>query len=151
VDVVVALLRSHIPLLLQAFSPPEFYCPPAEILTIEAARENRGQFNVLHLPSHFRADFYVAGKDSLNLWGLAHCNTVELDGEPLVAAPPEVVIVRKREFYREGGSQKHLQDIRSMLEVTPELTHNRDLDAFIAERGLQNTWQQAQGASGQLS
>ena len=33
----------------------------------------------------------------------------------LPVAPPEYVIVRKLQFYHEGGSEKHLRDISAML------------------------------------
>jgi hypothetical protein len=32
-----------------------------------------------------------------------------------VLAPPEYVIVRKLELWREGGSEKHLPDVRAMV------------------------------------
>ncbi len=35
-------------------------------------------------------------------------------------APPEYVILRKLEYYREGGSQKHLDDIIGILDISPE-------------------------------
>ena len=37
---------------------------------------------------------------------------------PVWLAPPEFVIVQKLEFFREGGSEKDLRDIRGMLAVT---------------------------------
>jgi hypothetical protein len=92
------------------------------------------------LPTNFKADFYLAGRDPLNVWGLTHTRTAEIAGEPVVFAPPEFVIVRKLEFYREGGSEKHINDIRAMLELTPSLVESPELNEFIAERGLQSCW-----------
>jgi hypothetical protein len=140
VDLVAVLFRSHIVKLTEAFPHPEFYCPPAEVIAVEVAREQRGQFNVIHLPTNFKADFYLAGRDPLNVWGLTHTRTAEIAGEPVVFAPPEFVIVRKLEFYREGGSEKHINDIRAMLELTPSLVESPELNEFIAERGLQSCW-----------
>ena len=51
-----------------------------------------------------------------------------VEGDPLVVAQPEYVIVRKLEYYREGGSEKHLRDIRSMLDTSPELIQRAELD-----------------------
>ena len=34
-------------------------------------------------------------------------------------APPEYVILRKLEYYREGGSEKHVRDFRAMLALWP--------------------------------
>jgi len=49
---------------------------------------------------------------------------VEVDGEPVHVAPLEYVIVRKLEFYREGGSEKHLRDIEA-LGIEPPLSATR--------------------------
>jgi hypothetical protein len=54
-------------------------------------------------------------------------------------APPEYVIIGKLEFFREGGSEKHLSDIRAM-QLNTELD-NALLEKEIARRGLQEAWQ----------
>ena len=52
--------------------------------------------------------------------------------------------MRKLEYYREGGSEKHLRDIRSMLDTSPELIQRAELDRQIVARGLRETWRQVQ-------
>jgi hypothetical protein len=148
VDLVVVLDRSRIPNLLEAFPEEEFYVPPAYVIGTEASRAQRGLFNLLHHATGFKADIYLSGQDPLNAWALPRSRRVEIDGEPMMVAPPEYVIVRKLEFYREGGSEKHLRDIRSMLDVTPELPCRAELEQFIAERGLQALWRKAQEFKG---
>jgi hypothetical protein len=140
VDIVVYLPASQIASVAEAFSGEEFYCPPEEIIRLEINREQRGHFNIIHLKSGYKADIYPTGRDPLNAWGFLQCKTVELDGEPMVVAPPEYVIVRKLEFYREGGSEKHIHDIRAMLELSPALAESPELKEFITERGLQSAW-----------
>ena len=73
--------------------------------------------------------------------------TVEHDfgGEQLWLAPPEYVIIRKLEFYREGGSEKHLRDIRGMLAVTDVETDF--LEEEIEKRGLNEVWKECKRAS----
>ncbi len=60
-------------------------------------------------------------------------------------APPEYVIVRKLEYYREGGSEKHLRDIRSMLAVSGEQIDRASLREWIERRGLQTEWRLVSG------
>ena len=67
---------------------------------------------MIHTDTGFKADFYPAGRDEF------HACQMEYRGEPLTVAPPEYVIVRKLEYFREGGSEKHLRDIRSMVSVS---------------------------------
>ena len=60
-------------------------------------------------------------------------------------APPEYVIIRKLEYYREGGSEKHLRDIRSMLALSGEQMDRPSLDEWIQRRGLQTEWRLVSG------
>ena len=146
VDVVVFLDRPHIPRLPQLFPPGEFYCPSEEEIAMEAEREQRGHFNIIHLETGFKADMYMAGSDPLHTWGFARARTLDFDGEPIVVAPPEYVIVRKLEFFREGGSEKHLRDIRSILANSPDLIRHDELERQIAALGLHEAWKKAQAS-----
>jgi hypothetical protein len=106
-DLIVVLDREHIARLPEVFPPAEFYCPPAEVIAVEVAREQRGHFNIIHHETGFKADVFLSGRDPLHAWGLARARQLEMEGQVLVVAPPEYVIVRKLEYYREGGSEKH--------------------------------------------
>ena len=64
-------------------------------------------------------------------------------GETIWVAPPEYVIVRKLQYYREGKSSKHLTDIRNILEVSPDLIHQDILQNFIQDYKLGEEWNQA--------
>jgi hypothetical protein len=147
VDLIVVLDREHIARLPEVFPPAEFYCPPPEVIAVEAAREQRGHFNIIHHETGFKADVYLSGRDPLHAWGLARARRLDVEGEPLVVASPEYVIVRKLEYYREGGSEKHLRDIRSMLDTSPELIQRAELERQIVARGLQEAWRQVQEGS----
>lgn len=140
VDLIVVLDREHIARLPEVFPPAEFYCPPPEVITLEAEREQRGHFNIIHHETGFKADVYLRGRDPLHTWGLARARRLEVEGQVFVVAPPEYVIVRKLEYYREGGSEKHLRDIRSMLGTSPDAIHRAELEEQIAARGLQEAW-----------
>ncbi len=61
----------------------------------------------------------------------------------LLVAPPEYVIVRKLEYFREGGSQKHLRDIRSMLQVSHDQIDQAALGEWVARQGVTEQWRLA--------
>ena len=140
VDFVVLLNQAQIAQLTQVFAAPDFYCPPGDIIELETKRENRGHFNIIHVSSGFKADFYVVGIDSLNQWVLANPRELQFEGERIRLAPPEYVIVRKLEYYREGQSQKHLRDIRSILQLAGEKLDHALLNQWIQRLGLQAEW-----------
>jgi hypothetical protein len=79
VDIVVFLRREDALRLESAFPQSEFYCPPRETIQMEQARAQRGHFNLIHHESGFKADIYLAGADSLHVWGLAHRHIAEID------------------------------------------------------------------------
>jgi hypothetical protein len=139
VDIIVVLPEGDVSKLVAAFPIAEFYCPPADVIAVEAARENRGHFNLIHHDTGFKADIYIAGRDAFTRWAFQHRQEIALADSTIWIAPPEYVIIGKLEFFREGGSEKHLRDIRGMLVAT-------DVDlAFlqkeIARRGLTEFWQ----------
>jgi hypothetical protein len=142
VDLIVVLDWERIARLIEAFTPAEFYCPPIEVIAVEAAREQRGHFNIIHQETGFKADVYLSGRDPLHGWGLARARRLEVEGQVVMVAPPEYVIVRKLEYYREGGSEKHLRDIRSMLDTSPDAIDITELEMQISARGLQDVWRQ---------
>lgn len=149
VDLVAVLDSVQIPQLPDLFPPPEFYCPPSDVISIEAARERRGHFNIIHYETGFKADVYLSGRDPLHSWGFARARSLEFEGEALVVAPIEYVIVRKLEYYKEGGSEKHLRDIRSMLTISSDLIDSKELEQKLAERGLQEVWAEVEERGGE--
>jgi hypothetical protein len=74
--------------------------------------------------------------------GSTHRQEIPLGDSIVWLAPPEHVIIGKLEFYREGGSEKHLRDIRGMLAVTD--IDEAFLEKEIAARGLHEAWRAAE-------
>lgn len=140
VDIVIELQRGDIDRFIAEFPPAEYYCPPAEVIGVEIARERRGHFVVIHYQSGLKADIYLSGDDPLHAWGIANTNNIEIDEDVIPMAPAEYVIVRKLEHYMEGGSEKHLRDIRSILKASSETLHHHGLERLVHERGLEAPW-----------
>jgi hypothetical protein len=138
VDIILVLAENDVGKLVAAFPLSEFYCPPADVINIEAAREEHGHFNLIHHDTGFKADVYIAGNDALTRWALQHRQQIALGDSIIWIAPPEYVIIGKLEFFREGGSEKHLRDIRGMLAGT-EIDRSF-LEKEIAQRGLEQAW-----------
>ena len=63
-----------------------------------------------------------------------------MDGLQVPLAPAEYVVLRTLEYFREGGSGKHLRDIRSMLDVSGDSLDRPFLDEQIRLRGLEAAW-----------
>lgn len=144
IDMVVMLSTDQIRALEGAFPAESFYLPPLEVMQVEAQREGRGPFNVIHHESGLKADFYLASSDELHTWAFEHVRRYSIDDLEIRLAPPEYVIARKLEFYREGHSAKHIRDIRSMLRLSEELIDRSVLGDWVVRRGLHEEWAEVQ-------
>ena len=140
VDLVVELGVDEVSAFLAAFPEDQFYRPPAEIVRQECARDSRGHFNLIHHDTGFKADIYPAGSDPLHRWALDRRRRLDDPVVPLTLAPPEYVILRKLEFWREGGSPKHLRDVAGILAAGVPL-EEPFLEEQIRARGLQEAWE----------
>lgn len=137
-DVVAVVGRHQAARFPAIFPEADFYCPPAEIIDAEAARSEHGHFNLIHHHSVYKADVYLTTGSDFERWAFANRRAVRAGETPVWLAPPEYVIIHKLEFFREGGSEKHIRDIRGMLAVT-------DVDGGLTEaectrRGLREMW-----------
>jgi len=144
VDIILFLKPGDASRLSSAFPPERYYCPPDEVIRAELERSERGHFNLIDQSTGFKADIYLSGQDPLHAWALGRARTVDLEGDRLILAPPEYVILRKLQYYREGRSQKHLRDIHRMLVGLGENWDRPGLEAMIARHGLFEEWNEAQ-------
>lgn len=141
VDLVVMLGKGQSSSLACLYDKDEFYCPPADVIEIERERKPYGHFNVIHHRSGFKADIYIDADDKLHALAFKKRKRVELGDDLSVwIAPPEYVIIRKLEYFREGGSTKHIEDIRKMLLQIIQSIDNETLQEQLRLRGLKEIW-----------
>jgi len=138
-DMVVALQAPQVSSLLEFFPEDEFYLPPVEVLQAELQRDSRGHFNIIHHHSAMRADCYLRGKNELAAWELANRQRLPLGASEAWFAPPESVVVNKLLFFREGGSEKHMEDIRAMMAGGHPMDRAL-LQEWVEKLGLQKEW-----------
>lgn len=140
-DLVIELGSQQVSALSHAFPLDIFYAPPEEVIQVESHRHRRGHFNIIHHQTGLKADIYIHGQDPLQAWGLRHKTRIELpDGKCMWVAPPEYVIIRKLEYYREGQSDKHIHDIRGMLEVSGDIVQRPIIEEWVDRLALQKQW-----------
>ena len=143
IDLVIFLIKNDIDKFIRAFPSENFYCPPSEVIKSELEQKTGGHFNLIHHKSGFKADIYLAGTDELQVWAMKNAKQIELEDSTIFIAPPEYVIINKLEFYKEGKSQKHLTDIKGILNNSSELIDFDLLNALIKEKSLKEYWDAA--------
>ncbi len=144
IDVVISLDARHAARFCALFQIEKVYCPPEEVLEIETGRERRGHFNLIVQSTGFKVDCYLAGRDPLHLWALPQRRWVEVGGERVCLAPPEYVIIRKLEYFKEGGSSKHMRDIAAMINTLGPRLDSSSMVEWIERLHLQDEWGLAQ-------
>jgi len=141
IDLVLQLRAEDVSDFIRTFPIDRFYCPPQEVIKTELARQIKGHFNIIHHETGFKADIYPIGADKLHKWAMDRRQKVEFEKSGIWLAPPEYVIVRKLEYYKEGGSTKHLHDIKRMLEISGDSINASELNRKIEERNLSKEWE----------
>ena len=139
VDVVVAMTPAQAPAFCRQFPAPEFY------VSEEAARQaaaTRGQFNIIHPGSGLKIDVIVPADTPFNRSRFARATRVSPAPDYQASfATPEDTIIKKMEYYREGGSEKHLRDITGVLKVGGDQIDRAYIAQWAGQLGLAPIWQ----------
>ena len=141
IDIPIWLTRQDSERFPDLFPAPAYYCPPADVLALETSRDCRGHFNVIHVASGLKADFYPSSRDPLFGWAWQNRRVREVATGSISVAPPEYVILKKLEYYREGKSEKHVKDIRHLLEVSGNDIDRIFLLEAIRDLRLETEWE----------
>jgi hypothetical protein len=146
VDVVIRIAPGDVPRLAAMFPDDEFY------LSAEAAAKAAAafvQFNVIHPASGLKIDFMVAEPSEFNRSRFARARSIEIaPGIRVRFASPEDVILRKLESFREGGSDKHLRDIRGILRLCDQPVDRAYIARWASRLGVEDEWTRALQESG---
>jgi hypothetical protein len=145
IDMVADLKESHVEPLCAAFEPPDYYISPDAVL---AAVRARHQFNLIHVTAGLKVDIIVPEDTDFNRSRFARRRLLPSgpEGDAQFAAP-EDVILKKLEYFREGGSEKHIRDIRGVLKVQGDRIDCAYLDEWAHRLGLAALWRDVQGRS----
>jgi hypothetical protein len=145
-DVVLSLDDRARAALLRVFPEIDFYVPPESVICAEQARAQRGHFNLIHLETGYKADIYLTGTDPLHAWAMPLRRRLRWkDAAQITVAPPEYVVLRKLEYFREGRCAKHPADIRAIREITG--VDEVALAPWLERLGLGPLWQELKSAS----
>jgi hypothetical protein len=139
IDIVVDLAPERVGELCRAFPPEQFYVDEE---SARAAVERHGQFNVIHPASGLKVDIVVPEADEFNRSRFERTARVHpaADYEASFASV-EDVILKKMDFYRRGGSEKHLQDIAGVLRISGERLDTGYIEDWASRLGLAEIWQ----------
>ena len=144
IDLVIALQPDVIEQFLSLFPLEDFYCPPYEVVRLEIGRKSFAHFNLIHHDSGYKADVYPLSGDDLHRWGFKNRRRVSIRNDfEIWMAPPEYVIIRKLQYFKEGGSEKHLSDISKMLGQGEFVIDQSLINVWVDQKRLTEEWERA--------
>ena len=144
IDIVVKLPLERLDEFWEAFPEGEFYLDP------NAAREairRKTQFNIVHPASGLKVDIVIPDDSPFERSRFARVLRVETaPGCRPAFSSPEDVIIKKLEFHRQGGSDKHLRDILGVLKVMGDQIDRAYIAQWAARLGVDAVWREVLGS-----
>lgn len=139
IDIVADIKPGQVDAFAACFPLNEFYCDKdminEEIMT-------RGQFNIIHAGSGLKIDIILTKQTEFSRSEfLRRRRSAVFPDQEGAFASPEDVIVKKMEFYKEGGSEKHLRDITGILKISGEELDMKYIEEWAKRLGLMEIWE----------
>lgn len=137
IDVLVALNPEYLHVFLAAFPAPKFY------VSEDGARhavKAGGMFNIIHPESGQKIDVIVPS-DGFDRWQPSRTVRAPVfPGREARFVAPEDLVLKKMQYYREGGSEKHLRDIAGMSKVLGARLDRAYIEMMSERMGLADVW-----------
>lgn len=142
IDIVVDLTPANVGQFCDGFPDDDFYLSrPAAIDAVN----QRGMFNIIHPSSGLKVDVIIPAATPYDRQGLARAHRIRIaeDFDALFTTP-EDIILRKLDWHRMGGGDRHLRDIAGILKVCRNRLDFVYLDEHAEQLGLAAIWRDIQ-------
>jgi hypothetical protein len=139
IDVVARLNLSQVVDFCAGFPAPEYY------VSLPAALEavtSRGMFNIIHPESGLKIDVVISKETAFDMLQLTRTRKITLSPECSACfISPEDIILKKMDWHRMGGGERHLRDIAGVIRIQGDKLDR----AYIAEQAeklsVRDIWQ----------
>ena len=137
IDIVADINLSHIPALLASFPEEEYYIDGE---MIKDAILRIGQFNIIHPASGLKVDVIIKQDIPFDQSRFERVRKIYPGPYPADFASPEDVIIKKMEYYKMGGSEKHLRDITGIFKISGESLDREYISQWATKLDLDEIW-----------
>lgn len=101
------------------------------------------QFNILNRSSGLKLDFILLTHSEFDTSRISRARELEvLPQRKFKYSSPEDVILMKMYFYQEGGSEKHLRDIASMMRIQERKIDTEYIAEWSKQLNVEAIWDQ---------
>jgi hypothetical protein len=100
-----------------------------------------GYFNIIHLPSQLKVDFFVPSQDVFLHRVIRECVYLPFDEIRRAAyVSAEALVITKLQAYSESESTRHLDDIATVVRMQGKTLANDRIDIAAARMGILGVW-----------
>lgn len=145
-DIVIAPTARSLSRFLNAFPEDRYY------FSREAAREalnHRTMFNIIEFATGWKIDLMICKDRPFSIEEFSRRSEAEVDGQPLMLASAEDVILAKLEWAKSGGSARQLEDVAAVFRTARENLDYAYIDRWSKELGIDQLWQDIRNRSTQ--
>ena len=138
IDMVISLRPEDITRFCESFPMPEFYVSQD---AVQQAVRDRRQFNIIHPASGLKVDGIIPKDDDFERSRQQRGVRLPIvDGFEAMFASAEDVIIRKMQYFQEGGSDKHLRDIAGVLKIQGDRIDRQYIADWADRFAVRNVW-----------
>ena len=134
IDIVVELSYGDVHRIEEAFGPPDYWFDAA---VTRKLMQSGGMAMINDIARGMKIDLMCVDDSAYNITRFVRARRVELfPGHFVKMSAPEDVILMKLKFYKEGGSDKHLRDIASMMKISGDEMEKGYLEEWAGKLGV---------------
>jgi hypothetical protein len=138
IDIVVQLPAGAVRDFCRQFPDEDFYV--SEEAALDAV-QRRSQFNIIHPRSGLKVDVIIPAATEFNQSRFERATRVHAGTDWDAAfSSPEDAIIKKMEYFREGGAEKHLRDIIGVLKMSGEAIDVTYIERWASALTLDDIW-----------
>jgi len=138
IDIVAAIKEEHVSCLLEAFPSHDFYVSEEAMTN---AIQHQGQFNIIHSSSGLKVDVIIRKDTEFNCSRFSRIRRIQpAESYQANFSSPEDVIIKKMEYYRESGSEKHLRDITGIMKISRDILDYSYIGEWVKRMDLAEIW-----------
>lgn len=139
IDVVADISPEKVKEMKRYFPEKDFYFDER---MVRDAITKKGSFNIIHPASGLKVDVMIRTSSPFDESRFKRGRRLPpTKGWEATFAAPEDVIVKKMEFYKEGGSEKHLRDITGMLKTSGKTIDTVYIRQWAEKLNLTEIWE----------
>jgi hypothetical protein len=142
IDLVIAATADQLRKFIQLLSKDQYY------VDLDAALKHQSLFNVVDMATGWKIDLIIRKSRPFSEEEFRRRKLVNLQGRSLFVASAEDVVVSKLEWAKLAQSQRHIEDVASILRMRWDSLDRAYLEKWILELRIDAEWNEARRAAG---